>query len=425
MSNEFNDKNIGVGHSEFSSADVIIPKSIKFGKVSRVIAARRVPVKVRAENPSYSSDKNKLIRIPLPSGCIYDTRGGYLTFNASIAKTGGTYARFHSGIFTMFNRMRVLAGSSEVEDMRDYNRIYTILFELFSPILSTGNVGVTSMGFGTQLQRNALSAGADYACPLFSGVFGTELLPFDNIPNQIWLELYIEDPTVCVETDGTIPIITITNIVFHIERLELQDDYRRFISNYVRANGLTLGFHTWERFSQTLPVGSNHNLQIASKNASVNGMINLFLNAATINDTTVNDRFLTWTRLNLTSTSLQLNGRIYPDEPIDTVTCSSWESYQILLRWLQKWNLNGIIPVAPSINSQAFAVDRFLQIDDFEPFPELDDVINPYNTLSNNTNIIKKYTFSVPTPANYQLDTWVQYFKKINIAPNGDVSVVQ
>src|SRR6201985_3122746 len=223
----------------------------------------------REERLSRFVPKHKLIRIAIPNGSIYDTRNGYLTFNAAITKTGGTYARFASGIFSMFNRIRVLAGATGIKDIRDYDRITTILTELFQPILSTGNVGVTSMGFGTQAQRNALGSGADYACPLYSGVFGTELLPFDNIPNQIWLELYLEDPTACVETDGTLPITTISNIIFHMERLELQDDYRRYIASYVRSNGLKLGWHAWERFSQTLAPGTNQNITISTKNSSL------------------------------------------------------------------------------------------------------------------------------------------------------------
>lgn len=428
MSNEFNDKSVGVASGEFSLNATVIPESLKFGKVAKTIAARRVPVKIRAEQQSYSSDKNKLIRIPLPDGALYDTRLGYLTFNALVTKTGGTYVRFASGIFSIFNRIRVLAGSTEIEDIRDYNRISAILFELFSPILSTGNVGVTSMGFGTQAQRNTLGAsatGTDYACPLFSGVFGTELLPLDNIQNDIFLEMYIEDPTVCVETDGTLPIITISSVLFHIERLELQDDYRRFIASTVRTNGLTLGWHAWERFSQTLAPGTNQNVTISAKNSSLSVMLNIFLDSSTINSTTTNDKFLTWQRQNLTSSQLFINGRVFPDEPVDTLTCSAWECYQTYLEWITKWRLNGIIPIAPPINAVAFFSDRFFQLDDLEPFPELDDVINPFNTIGNNINLIKKYTFSAATPANYQLDTWVQSFRQIYISPDGSVRVNQ
>lgn len=422
--NDFNDTSVGLNKTAFYNKDVLVPESIRFKTVKQAVAAKRTPVKIRAEQQSYSSDKNKLIRIILPNAAFYDTRCGYLTFNARLDKTGGTYARFQSGIFSIFNRLRILAGATEIEDIRDYNRIYTILWEMTNPILSTGNTGVTTMGFGTQLQRNAKTPESEYACPMWSGVFGTELLPFDNIPQQIVLELYIEDPTACVETDGTLPIITVSNIMFHIERLELEDQYRAHIADYVRTNGLRLGFHSWERYTQALTTGQMQNVTISQRSSSMNGMLNIFVNSATINDTTVNDRFLTWPRLTLTSTSLLINGKVYPDEPIDCVYANSWEPYQIYLRWIQKWKLNGILPIGPPINSLAFPVDRFVQIDDFEAFPELDDVLNPFNTIQSNSNLIKKEVFAGLITANYQLDSWIEYFKQVIIS-NSEIKVVQ
>ena len=424
--NDFNNSNIGLAGTEFSGKDKIVPDSIRFKTVKSVVPAKRVPVKIRAEQQQYSSDKNKLCRVILPNNAIYDTRCGYLTFDLQVTVTGGTYKRVHSGIFSIFNRLRILAGSTEIEDLRDYNRIYSILWEILNPALVTGNMGVTSMGFGTQLQRNALATViTQYACPIYSGIFNTELLPFDNLTNQIVLELYIEDPTVCIETDGTLPIITISNIVFHMERLELDTSYRMFIKNYVSSNGLKLGFHTWERYISALTQGINQNITISQRSSSMNGIINLFVDSSTINNTLINDKFLDWLPLTLSTVQDLINGSIYPDEPIDCVSTNRWEAFQMYLRWVQKYAANGIIPIAAPINNTAFAVNRFIQIDDYEPFPELDDVINPFNTLVSTSNIIKKLVFSALIPANFQLDSWIEFFKLICIYQDGSVVVKQ
>lgn len=424
--NDFNNTSIGLAGTDYQNKDIVVPDSIKFKTVKRTIAARRVPVKIRTDQLQYNSTQNKLIRILLPNASIFDTRKGYLTFNAQVSVTGGTYRRFASGIFTIFNRLRILAGTTEIEDIRDYNRIYAILYEMQNPILSTGNIGVTTMGFGTQADRNALGlTNGEYACPIFSGVLGTELLPFDNIPTGITLELYIEDPTVCIETDGSVPIITVSNVQFHIERLELDASYRSFIAGRVRTSGLTLGFHSWERYTTALTTGAQQNININQRNSSVNGFLNIFVNSAELNTTTVNDKFLTWLPRTIQTTSLLINGNTYPDEPIDCVFANATEPYQGYLRWIQKWELDGIVPIAPSINNQAYNTDRFVQIDDLEPFPELDDVINTFNTLQNNTSITKKLQFAGVIPANIQLDTWIEYFRLVCIYPDGTIKVVQ
>jgi hypothetical protein len=416
--------NVGVGESGLQGVEPIVPESIKFKTIKKAIAAKRTPIKIRAEQQTYSSDKNKLCRIILPNTSLYDTRPGYLTFTARLDRTGGTYGRFHTGIFSIFDRLRVLCGSTEIEDIRDWNRIYSILWEILNPSLVTGNIGVLPMGFGTQAQRNALAPQSDYACPLWSGVFGTELLPFNKLKNQVVLELYIADPTTCVETDGTLPIITVSNIVFHMERLELENTFQNHVNSYIDTHGLKLGFHTWERYTQSLTTGAQQNVSISQRSSSMNGMLNIFVKSQDINNTLINDKFITWTSPSLTTAQLLINSYVYPDEPIDCVSTRMFEPYQMYLRYVQKWQLNGIIPIAPPLTNDAFNLDRFIQIDDFEAFPELDDVVNPWNTINNNSNIIKKLVFAGLIPANFQLDSWIEYFRLVCIYTDGSVKVI-
>lgn len=419
---------VGVGNQNvFSSYSDYVPESVRFKPTKRALAARRVPVKIRSEQGSYSTDKNRLVRFILPNNALYDTRKGYLTFDLNISNTNGTYARVHQGIFSIFERLRVLMASSEVEDTRDYNRLYSFLWEALNPSLVTTNIANTIMGFGTQSERNAMGATTtSYCCPLVSGILNTELLPFRNLQSGMTLELYMDDVTQFMETDSTsLPIITISNIVFHIERLELEKSYMDFISRWVTTNGLQIGFHAWERFVNAMSGGFNQNLMINHKSSAMNGICHFFFDSSQFNNMLINDRFLNWTPLSLTSTSLNVNGVIFPDEPIDTITGGRLEAYQIYCRWIVKWKLSGFLPVAPPISWKDFQLNRFVLIDDLEPYPEEMDLINPFSTLGNNATLIKKLVFSSAVPANYQLDSWVEYFKQVGIYQDGSVKVLQ
>jgi len=314
-----------------------------------------------------------------------------------------------------------------------------MLWEIIQPIDVTGNMGVTSMGFGTQAQRNALGAASStaYACPLFSGCLNTELLPFDNFNSAMELQLYLDDAVNFVETDGTSPVVTVSNVVFHMERLELDSSYRAQMRNYVNMNGLTIGFRSWDRIINTLTTGARQDIIIQAKNSSINGILNVFVNSAEIATTTVNDRFITWKPSPSTlgdgsagngvlqTCQLQINGTMFPDEPIDATTCSGWELYQILCLWLMKFRLNGFIPIAPPINSQAFITSRFVQIDDLEPYPEEGDLVNPFTTLMNSTSLTKKLVFNNTVGSGYQLDSYIEYYKLINVSTQGAVTVLQ
>lgn len=425
----FNNTSVGLSNTDFSSFGVIVPDTLKFSTAKSGLAARRIPIKIRTQQQTYASNNNKLIRFELPNATLYDPRSGYLSFNIALAKTGGTYIRIARGVFSLFNRIRILAGATEIEDIRDYNRIQNILWKMMNPVQTVDNIATPVMGFGTQTQRNAdgASGSTAYIMPLMSAFFTQQLLPLDNVNSAIVLEMYLEDPTACLETDGTSPIITFSNGVFHMERLELQQSYRDFIANYVKSNGLKLGFHTWERYINPLVGGATQNIVIQHRSSSMNVMLNLYVNSVTINDPTVNDKFITWpgTTSNLSSNQVIVNNMPFPDEPTDYTYSNMFEGYQQYCRWIIKWKLTGMLEVPPPIAIADYPVDSFIQVDDFEAYPELEDVINPFSTLSNNTSIIKKQNYNGGVPANTQLDTWVEYFKQFQILPSGLIKILQ
>ncbi len=418
-----------LSNTDFASFPYEVPQSLRPTTVKQGLPARRTIVKIRSIEQSYTSNKNKLIRIQLPNDAFYDTRKGYLKFDLDIAVTGGTYKRLANGSFTVFNRLRVLAGSTEIEDIMDWNEIYSILYESGNPALVRNNVGTELMGFGTQLQRNGwATATKTYGCTLFSGVFNTELLPFECINSGIVLELYLADGVNVIETDGTNPIITVSNVTFYMHRIDVDPSYASNIKAAVRGRGLQIGFRTWEKNVQALTTGARSDLTINQKSSSLNGILNVFMNSAEISDTTVNDKFLTWVPnpggVNLISTQNQINGKMFPDEPIDTVSANRLEPYIGYTTWDMKQKLNGLLQIAPSISNTSFNVNRFLQIDDFEAYPEEPDLVNPFTTLGNNATLIKKISFAGAIPSGWQLNCWAESFRQVIIRSDGRVAVL-
>jgi hypothetical protein len=426
MSNEQLKQQGAVTAPIFSSEETYIPQSVKFTNIKNALPAKRTPVIIRAEQQAYSSNQNKKMRINLPSNTLYDTRNGYIKFDISISTTGGTYKRIHWNSGSILNRLRVIAGAAEIEGVIDYNRIVNIVNEQYITAQVTASMSGQEMGFGTEVERNALGAtNSTMGCYLFSGVFGTELLPFDNIGTGVTLELWLEDGTACVETDGANPVINITNLEFHIERLDLEASYRSYIKSYVARNGLKIGYHTYARYVNAMTTGPRQDFQILHKSSSMNGIANIFVLSTDINNTTVNNRFLNWPRLGMTQTQMQINGAIFPDEPIDTQAANALIPYQMYCRWINRWKLDGNVTIKPPLSHKAFSDNRYVQMDDFEPYPEEDDLINPMTTLNPNSVIIKRLYFNAAIPPNYQLDSWVQYFVQAEIFTDGSVKVLQ
>lgn len=432
----FNDASIGLDGTDLAKFDMTVPESLKFKMSKRGMAARRIPIKIRSELQQYSSNNNKLIRFFIPSSTILDARAGYITFNVTLSQTGGTYIRCHDGIMSIINRVRILWGATQCSDVRDWNRIYEALWQMFQRPAVTSAWGMM-MGWGTQIDRNAAGAsvsGTDYVLPLWSGILSGRLLPLSSVSGGMVLEMYIEDPSLCIECDGATPIITITNPVLHVERLELPTSYQTYIDNCIRKAGLQFGFHTWERYINQLMGGTQQNITIQHRSTSLNALLNFFVMTQELNDTTVNDKFIIWTTQNLATSQVLVNNFVYPDEPTDGTYCGFAEFYQQYCRYIAKWKLNGIIPLEPPISWAEFqglapfltTTPQFIQVDDFEAYPEEMDIINPYSVLKNNTTILKKLVFSVAfAPNTIQLDTWAEYFQECKIETNGRVNLIQ
>lgn len=427
-SNALASSGAGLANTAYANFSVEVPRTLQFKETRRGLAARRTPVKIRTDQQTYSSNKNKLVRFSLPNDSLYDTRYGYMTFTMTMEKTGGTYCRMHSGIFSCFNRMRFRVGSTDIEDVNDYNRIYNLQWQLLNPPEVTGNIGVTVMGFGTQADRNALFPTAQYACPISSGVLNTELLPFQCFNAGSFLEFYLEDGVNCMETDGSAPNFTIENPVLHIERLEIDPSYMARIRTMIENRGLRISYRTFNRFTNALTTGALQQCLINTKNSSMNGILNIFVNSSTISDPTVNDRFINWTPTpgglgTLIQSQLQINGKMFPDEPIDTFNTQRFEVYQMYCRWIMKWNTQCILPIAPPVNNQAFQTTQFVQIDDLEAYPEEPELVNPMSTLSINQTLMKKFSFSGIIASNWQLDSYVESFQEARISRNGAVAL--
>lgn len=415
--------------TDFSTFPYEVPRSMRPTTVKQGLPARRTIVKIRSQEAFYQSNKNKLIRIPMPNDALYDTRQGYLKFDLEIFTTGGTYKRLHNGSFTAFKRMRVMAGATEIEDINDWNEIYSILYEVGNPALVRNNVGTRLMGFGTQAQRNGWGAtNTSYGCTLFSGIFNTELLPFAAINSGIVLELYLADGVEVIETDGTNPYYVVSNVMFYIDRLDVDQSYYSNILSSVKAQGMQIGFRTWEKNVLALTTGARSDLTINQKSSSLNGLLNVFMNSAEIADPTVNDKFLTWPvgpgGVPLTNTQSQINGKMFPDEPIDTVSTERLEPYMGYLKWDMKLKTNGLIPIAPSLSNAVYNTNRFLQIDDYEAYPEEPDLVNPFTTLGNNATLIKKIQFSGAIPSGWQLNSWAESFRQVIIHSTGRTTVI-
>lgn len=201
---------------------IVIPDSIKFATPKQGPPGTRKEFRLPPAASTYATNTDNIVRFFFNNDSVIDfTRGG-IAFDLTITAPGATYVRLAQGVWSIFNRVRLTTGV-ELEDIREYGRLHSSLFEMYREP-DVGAVLGEVYGYGTQAERNTWGATAanDYMMPLLAGLFLSGPLPMGIFSQRVQLELYLEDPLRCVETDSAGPVvITLTNVYFHYEVLHL------------------------------------------------------------------------------------------------------------------------------------------------------------------------------------------------------------
>ncbi len=106
-------------------------------------------------------------------------------------------------------------------------------------------------------------------------------------------------------------------------------------------------------------------------------------------------------------------------------TKHAWEVYNIYLKWSLKARLDFYMLVGPAISVTQFQTNRYCDFDTFDPYPEVGDVQNAFNTLSSNDNIVKVYTQTAALAHNFNVYSWIEFFVQLTIQSNGRCFITQ
>lgn len=406
-----------------AKSTVSVPSDLRITSAKYGTPLLREPVKIRVQSSTFMSNGNNEVIVQLSNDGIYDFRRGYVTYDVTLSQTGGTYIRLAQGAWSIWYRMRTLLGF-ELENMQEYNRIYSLLWDAINDERQSAVIGMGLMGIGTPSQRNTLGATTShYAIPLLSGFLDQDPLPLNMFNQVAELRLTMGDASTFVECDGASPIVTISNFILHCERISASSSYTASVQSSVLTQGLTLSFPTWQYYSQSLPAGSQNlnSLFINHKSASLSSIVQIWTPQQTVNSTTTNDKFLNWQRLT-NQHQFKIYGRFFPEEAIVYNDPAATEAYFVYLNWLtDEWQLSGELrgTPAPISNLQFSQGNRFLTIMDVNGYPEDKDVINALGTENSTVQLqFDAYlTNALATPQ--RADFFVKYHRQIYVNPAG------
>lgn len=405
-----------VGSGIRASFKHVLADGLKYPEVRVGTTAIRTEVQIPAQQTSYVSNSNQIMKFQLSNSNFFDFRRGYLRFTLSVSVVGGTYVRIHNGIWSVFERQRII-GTSEIEDVRKTNMLHNMIFEsgVEPPVQS--NLYHAISGVGSQAQREAWAAAPkEYALPLLLGTFTNSILPLNLINESLYVEIYIANPTEFVETDGTNPVITITDPRIHCDRVLTDPSYTAAVKNQISAAGMNMAVCSYEHFANNVN-SANNMIQINHRSDSIDSIIHIMRNANDVNNLLIDDRLRTFNYNNCQTFRLKFNSILYPEEPI-RATGSAVHAYLELTKWYGKWNIQGTMEDTLPIDGVDFLTDRFFIINDLTVHPG-ENLVNPRGTSRAGSDMQLDLILAGVPVTPQQLESFVKYTVFLNVNKNG------
>lgn len=385
----------------------------------------RTPKQLIPQQNEYSAKGNNVILFDIPNDHIYDFSTSSLEFTSRLVGTGGTYIRQHQGSWNLFSRMRHLANNKKVEEKSDYGDTYNLKWVFEADPATESSIGTNLYGIQTQAARNAWGAsvtGTVFNTPvdmgfLRAGPFGAKFLK-----ERHQLEITIQDPLVCLETDKTALNIFISNIKWNCyvmkDSLSRRNDFgahqdgggfEATIRSYIESGNLCVQYDSIDTF-QNNAFAVMHDWVVSHRAEGVKGIYTIFRNDNDRANPLINNKLMSFPKHGVTSFQARYNGSYLPDRPCDCVG-DAREAYHYYLNWVNSAKMAGFdtdLPDNPNVSLPDFNDNEFIIVSNLQPTNEK-GFIGTISTLDHNMDVQLNVKFSAPPPAGTVAIHYIRY----------------
>lgn len=323
-----------------AAEDSVVPYNAKYSYPSQATKCTKTTPRIPPKNGAdfTPTGGNPYIRLEFPANGYVHPGNTCIEFEVLLYNWGTSTSTskvwLQNNIASIFDRARLMYGSTPIEELLDVKGIVRMLTEWtatreydqasvaqgigtydvqpdpFAVRAAGGAADVTVQHVGlvnvrrSRIQgsdsnngasqmvpnssitligdRSATPAGAysrvRYQIPLPFGLFNQEkLIPTKFMASQFAIELYLANPTDCIMTagndgSGTAPTYTVSNVNLIPEVLEFDDAYDEAFLKALRGSGVPLKFASWHMFEFSIGGSATVNLQVQERARSVKAM---------------------------------------------------------------------------------------------------------------------------------------------------------
>jgi len=378
------------------------------------------------DNNTYTGRANQRIQFVFDKSCVYDVSSGFLTILVSLStgnsnlpgNTDPPYVRFRMGVWSLIRRMRHLDNNQPIEEIYPYNQLYSMRWRLFQNQVYGNAVGPDLLGIGTKAMRNAWGASptpVQFVLPIDLNFIRSGPFPVKYMANTQIVEMDLEDPSLCIETNMILPNFAISHCEFNVYKLlpGMPGTLMQFnvspweeqLAAMIRAGQWRVMVKTVD-FYQNAPVLIRGDYIIPSKTAAIDTIQTVMTNIANLSNTLIDDTMITFPKNDISTYQLKIFTQFYPEQPVEC-NDNALECYQTYLNLLNAWKIDGFPtgdqPTYPNaiadvpIDLETFNTSCFLMTCDFRS-TRYREAINPILNTDNSTTDIRFYANFNSTP---------------------------
>lgn len=404
------------------------------------------------DNNVYKGRGQNRVRFEIPNSCIFNFGPGYLTVDVTLESNGvllppigpllPAYLRLRNGIWSCINRARHLDNLQPIEEIFPYNLIYGFKWRFIQNQPYATAVGPDLLGIGTQANRNAWGAiTKKYIIPLDLGWIRAGPFPAKYMRNAQSIELFLEDPSVCMETNLGSPNYTFSNMELHVYKMlpgfpgvenQIQGNlWEDSLRREIQSGNYRVMIDYWDWYQNT-PLAVQGDYLIPIKTACIKSITSVFANVNSVGNTQINDTMVVYPKLDVSQYFLKIFTNLFPEQPVECRD-NAIEAYMFYLNWINTWKINafptGDQPTFPNaitdipIDIDTFNASAFLMNADFRS-TRYRNCINPILNTDTSTTDTRIYVrFDVPPPAGTCMYHFAESSAIIGLTNQGDTYV--
>lgn len=320
----------------------LVPSDILQNNIGDIVKIERVHVKIPSDVSTYAANGARAY-FKIPSEYLVDLRRSYFSMRAQATLgAGSTYAQFPYPIQSLFSRVQMFIGSTQILDVQDQG-VLQGLFKVSSKY--TAVINKVEDGFYNSTQNRAQTVLPTQYEFRFNYEAMERIWPVQSIGSGgLYFVLTFSQLADCCVYDGAAPTAVFDRFEFNYSVIKPTAEVMALVDGMISSGDYKIKYWAWESQLLTLLSGTSATSVLSFKHSCCRGLLAAMRLSTTETGGAVDHAFvLGYPQANISQAQLRLGSRSWPLNPYDMSVGAAGYGYNAALldrRTFMNWQYN-------------------------------------------------------------------------------------